>query len=120
MQNYVNQVNVFTGTTFDYNTIFGAQNPFVYRTFGPYVSQTTNTQFGPYAHHKPAFGYGEIVDVSQPDWYTTDGGVTYYFYKAYLRVTITDTNDPENNWELESRLNPDGTLGSWVTIYEIP
>jgi hypothetical protein len=62
------------------------------------------------------FSYGEMIDTSGDGWFTTDGGLTYGFYKAYLSLTITDTSDPTWNWDLENRLNPDGTIGSYTLI----
>ena len=53
-----------------------------------------------------------------PRW--TWQGTYLYLFKYYLRVLITNSTDPENNWELYTRLNDIGELtGTWTLIKKV-
>jgi uncharacterized protein (TIGR02145 family) len=53
------------------------------------------------------------------DWYLSGG--RWYFWHYAIRVIITDAADPENNWQLWSQVNEDGTLSTtWTLIKEVP
>lgn len=54
-----------------------------------------------------------------PEWWTD--GSTYYFYKCYARVLITNTTDPLNNYNFYTKLNADGTVSpTWILLKQVP
>ncbi len=53
-----------------------------------------------------------------PDWHQV--GSTWYFYKQYLKVEITNNSDPINNYQVWNKLLPDGSVDTvWTLIKEI-
>jgi uncharacterized protein (TIGR02145 family) len=111
--------NLYSGTTWDLNTIWGTQNPFpfMYLTYWPYVYTEATMQ-------TYMFLYNNLLDTStplSPEWFLSSG--VWYFWKVCLNLKIDNVVDPLNNYSVYSGLNSDGSVSSpvvWTLIKRVP
>lgn len=118
---YIN--TIYSGTTWNFNTIWGTQYPFSFLYAYPYAyamtSQTMQTYF---------FISDDLLDSSTPlppEWFLQSG--TWFFYKIYAKVTIDNIADPLNNYSVYTALKQDGTINyspfptiNWILIKQVP
>ena len=117
---WVNQV--YSGITWNLNTIWGTQYPFsflynLYYTFGGNIG---------YAITIMGIPPGLVDDSTplSPEWYLYGGSIgMWYFYKIYARLSITNPADPLNNYEIHTGINLDGSISNpvvWRLIKSVP
>lgn len=116
---YVNTPNTwYSGSTTSWETIWRVEHPWA----GLRVSNvTTNNQTTRTWAPQLTLAAGTIADpgLLGPRWHYNLG--SYYIYKYYLRVDITNESDAVNNWELYSYLNDETgqTTGTWTLIKKV-
>jgi len=94
-----------------------------------YAIAYDDTQSDFYFYHEMAQPvHKDICDIDNSSWcrYVHPFYNVYFdkYYRFYVRVVITDTADPENNWRLINMLDPvTGCMftdpGDYVIVYEI-
>ena len=115
-----NQINqLYSGTTWNLNTIWGTQFTFPFLYTAQYLYRYTGLTMQTYM-----FIQDPLLDPStplSPEWYYSGGN--WFFYKIYVRVYIDNVLDPLNNYRIWNGLNSDGSLGSpvvWTLIKQVP
>ena len=102
--NYTLTTNVRRGTTSPY---FAVGSSYVYE----YSNTSSSYAAFNYISPKPNVCQSSIVN-----W--QDSGNSWVSYPYYLTYTITDTNDPINNFKILTNLNASGAISTQSLIYE--
>jgi hypothetical protein len=102
--NYTLTTNVRRGTTSPY---FAVGSSYVYE----YGTNSSSYVAFNYITPKPNVCQSSIVN-----W--QDSGNSWASYQYYFTYTITDTNDPANNFKILTNLNASGAISTQSLIYE--
>jgi len=119
LNSYAGAVNrIYSAYTQNYDTIWGTRNAFDF--YYPIAWIYTDTVGYSYAYVLGTNGsVGNGFNLNQPGWY--DNGVQWIFYKNYLRVTITNTADPLNNYQVHTLLSAStGLTDTWRLLKSVP
>lgn len=123
----INQVNLASNLNWP-STNVRITNPFYGRYItGPYYYNDTEIEYSKFYNIYPIFFSGVCNLSSYSNWFFITGntGVStnpsnlnsytgqYVYFKYRVKVTITKTTDPENNWKFYNGLNSNG----WPTDY---
>lgn len=116
-----NMDNTFNENNYSITTKYRADYQFTYIYYIPYTFNQTDKTWGTWFTL-----VGDLFDnafsTMPAEWWNQGAG--YYgwtFTKFYLRVIITDNDDPANNFQVWSKLNADGShAANWTLIYEVP
>jgi hypothetical protein len=87
-----------------------------YRAVGSSALYTYSTLANYYADFAFITPKSNVCQSSIVGW--NDGGTYYYAYPYYIAVTVTNGNDPTNNFKLENYLNSSGVPGTLTLIYQ--
>jgi len=106
VRQYINQV--YSGTTWNVDTIWGTQYPFpfMHMEYYPFMDAENTFQVS----MEIIQGLLDDSTPLSPEWYLSYGYWT--FTKIYLKLVADNIADPLNNYSVYSGLNPDGSLSN--------
>jgi len=116
--NWCDTLNYYwTGDSFTYTTIWGSYSPFA--NYYMYININADETGDINSYVQIDLDKHPNLCSFEPNWYNWFSGY-WVFQKCYLKIEITDVNDPINNFKAYNGLDENGQIVDWVLFYEIP